>query len=250
MTPDFSPADGTILLRLIFAHVVSDFLLQRDGWILDRSRRGWASGWLWVHGASSAVLTYVFSFHWSAIWLPAVVFVSHILFDGLKSKTNDSAGAFVLDQTGHLMILTGCWIVLTGQSAGNWLSWILELVRNPSFWTITVAYLLVIWPTGVWIKKAMAPWWKTLKSSKRAGLERAGLWIGRIERILVLTFVLMSKLEAIGFLITAKSILRFGELRKTADRKEAEYVLIGTMLSMGVALGVGLATLWLKKQIQ
>jgi hypothetical protein len=45
---------------------------------------------------------------------------------------------------------------------------------------------------------------------------------------------------AIGFLIAAKSILRFGELRD--HRKEAEYVIIGTMWSFACGLVVALAT--------
>ncbi|MFO7902720.1 MAG: hypothetical protein R6U98_08675, partial [Pirellulaceae bacterium] len=42
------------------------------------------------------------------------------------------------------------------------------------------------------------------------GLFRAGLWIGRLERVLILTFFLLQRFEAIGFLIAAKSIFRFG----------------------------------------
>jgi hypothetical protein len=49
----------------------------------------------------------------------------------------------------------------------------------------------------------------------------------------------MGEPGAIGFLIAAKSILRFGELR--AHRKEAEYVIIGTMWSFVCGLLVALA---------
>ncbi|MGC9455494.1 MAG: hypothetical protein ACP5HU_11625 [Phycisphaerae bacterium] len=80
------------------------------------------------------------------------------------------------------------------------------------------------------------------------GLEEGGLWIGRLERALVLTFVLMGQYQAIGFVIVAKSILRFGEVSpsRPGGRKMAEYVLIGTMLSLLLALAAGLVVVMLR----
>ena len=72
------------------------------------------------------------------------------------------------------------------------------------------------------------------------GLDRAGLWIGRLERTLILTFVLVWRFEAIGLLIAAKSILRFGDASSPGRRKETEYILIGTLVSFALAVGVGL----------
>lgn len=66
------------------------------------------------------------------------------------------------------------------------------------------------------------------------------MWIGIIERLLVLIFVLIDAVEAIGFLLAAKSVFRFGDLRDGTDRKRTEYVLIGTLLSFAVAFVVSL----------
>jgi len=60
--------------------------------------------------------------------------------------------------------------------------------------------------------------------------------IGIIERFLVLTFVILNQFEAVGFLIAAKSILRF----KDDNTIKTEYVLIGTMLSFGIAIALGI----------
>jgi hypothetical protein len=46
--------------------------------------------------------------------------------------------------------------------------------------------------------------------------------------------------EAIGFLIAAKSIFRFGDLKEAKDLKMTEYVLIGTLLSFGIATVISL----------
>jgi hypothetical protein len=73
-------------------------------------------------------------------------------------------------------------------------------------------------------------------SDTTAELKNAGKLIGILERILVLTFVIIGKLEVVGFLIAAKSILRY----KDTNTIKTEYVLIGTMLSFGIAMLVGL----------
>ncbi|MEN6561886.1 MAG: hypothetical protein ABFD52_14040 [Acidobacteriota bacterium] len=38
-----------------------------------------------------------------------------------------------------------------------------------------------------------------------------------------------------------KSLFRFGEIKDPTNRKETEYILIGTLLSFGFALAAGMA---------
>lgn len=77
-------------------------------------------------------------------------------------------------------------------------------------------------------------------SGAASGRPGGGQKIGYVERLLIFIFVLCGSIEAIGFLITAKSILRFSESSK--DKQYAEYVLLGTLLSYLLALIVALAT--------
>lgn len=76
-------------------------------------------------------------------------------------------------------------------------------------------------------------------------MPNAGKWIGYLERILILTFILTSNIEGIGFLLAAKSVFRFGELNKTKDIKITEYVLIGTFASFTIAILLGFGIKWL-----
>lgn len=50
-------------------------------------------------------------------------------------------------------------------------------------------------------------------------LPNAGQWIGYIERIMILTFVLVGSFEGVGFLLAAKSVFRFGELNKAKENR-------------------------------
>lgn len=57
--------------------------------------------------------------------------------------------------------------------------------------------------------------------------------IGSIERVLIILFVWLGQYSAIGFLIAAKSVMRFPEMGKGNN---AEYYLVGSLLSFGVAI--------------
>lgn len=67
-----------------------------------------------------------------------------------------------------------------------------------------------------------------------------GKYIGILERLFVFIFVVTNHWEAIGFLLAAKSIFRFGDLRDSKDIQLTEYVLIGTLISFGLALLSGM----------
>ncbi|MEX2435644.1 MAG: hypothetical protein WD735_03105 [Balneolaceae bacterium] len=61
-----------------------------------------------------------------------------------------------------------------------------------------------------------------------------GRIIGMLERIFIYTFTLTGQFTAIGFVLTAKGVVRYREFE---DRTFAEYVLIGTLLSALLAMG-------------
>ena len=65
-----------------------------------------------------------------------------------------------------------------------------------------------------------------------------GLLIGVLERALALTLVLTDQFGALGLILAAKALARF---RAMDDRDFAEYVLIGTLASLLLALLVGLS---------
>lgn len=69
-----------------------------------------------------------------------------------------------------------------------------------------------------------------------AGLPNAGRTIGMLERALIFLFVLMDQAAGIGFLVAAKSVFRFGEVKHHRNRMEAEYILIGTLMSFAYGI--------------
>lgn len=229
-----------ILLRLIAAHLLADFLLQPSGWVKSKNDRTWRSPHLYFHVLIHGVVTYLFLGIWNNYQVPLVVMGSHLLIDlGKASLRWKNLYTFLADQVLHLAVLAGCWIVLTGQGAVLAAA-TRELLATPTPWILFTGYLLVLFPSGVAISIATRKWCRELENKQ--GLAEAGKWIGYCERFLILSFILLSRYEAIGFLIAAKSIFRFNEIMKDKERKEAEYFLIGTLLSISFALALGLLT--------
>lgn len=74
--------------------------------------------------------------------------------------------------------------------------------------------------------------------------DNTGKLIGNIERILLFILILFDNLTAIGFVIAAKSIARFEELK---HKKFAEYYLIGTLTSTLIAIFTGKFVIFLIK---
>ncbi len=110
------------------------------------------------------------------------------------------------------------------------MSYVLKIV------VIISAYAIVSIVGAYFIKLMLRRYEKDVETS---GLKSAGMVIGVVERVMVLTFVLVNQYTAITVIFAAKSIARFNELK---DRKMAEYYLIGTLASITFALLVGIIT--------
>jgi hypothetical protein len=249
LTPMPGSANALLLVRLLAAHFVADFVLQKRSWVQERLDKKWRSPWLYAHGAVAGIAGYLFAAVWDAAWLPIVIFLSHVLFDGAKAHAGDTARSFLLDQLAHVIIVVACWAALVRLGIPDILNGLASVALSLHAWTLALAYVVVVWPVGFWIGKVTEPWRNEIGEGADGGLARAGLWIGRLERILILTFLLLDRFEAIGLLVAAKSILRFGEIRGRNGRKVAEYVLIGTMISFAAALLVGLFAKWLIQRL-
>jgi hypothetical protein len=79
---------------------------------------------------------------------------------------------------------------------------------------------------------------QTIESFRNRGLREGGKLIGWLERFLFLSFLLAGQYSALGFVMATKGIVRYGEIKEAKDQKVAEYVLIGTMLSVAWTLAV------------
>ncbi|MCX6309090.1 MAG: DUF3307 domain-containing protein [Bacteroidia bacterium] len=233
--------DVEILLRLLIAHALSDFIFQSTKWVKHKNDHKIHSGYLYLHIAITFVLTYLALGSWQPIWIPLVIGVSHFAIDLLKLYIKESPWRFITDQLLHIFVIVLCWGLYTSQltSLSN------EFVfywDSPKVLIYIASYLLVSIPASILVVELTKKWDLEVNSNSTDSLKNAGKWIGIIERILILTFTLLGSFEPIGFMMAAKSVFRFGDLTNSNDKKRTEYVLVGTLLSFAVSIIVGLLT--------
>lgn len=102
---------------------------------------------------------------------------------------------------------------------------------------VTAGGLFCVFVGGAVIRCVMHPFAAKVNAAPR-GMENAGRYIGWLERSLLYVLILVGSPEAAAIVIAAKSIARFPSF---AREDFAEYYLIGSLLSLLVALACGLA---------
>lgn len=253
----FSYEEASILVRLLIAHCITDFLLQPNKWIADKRRKIWNSKYLWYHGLLTGAVAWLFVPQLNLWWVILIIIITHTITDGWKLSTEKKLGSrlsfFLLDQLIHITILVIMWLwVVSGWEKMN--IFIETFLPNYRILLRILGYLLMIGPVGYIIQFLTRKWFLELNPDD--SLKEAGKWIGILERVLTITFIYISQFSAIGFLIAAKSILRVidkpekpnGEptlIKPFSSRKRTEYVLIGTFLSFTIAILTGLVINWM-----
>ena len=163
-----------------------------------------------------------------------IIAATHLLVDAVKSYASKCKYIFFIDQLVHLIVIVAvCYL------------WNCDLPdcmssMEEKYIALLLGVLICVKPSNIIIKEIFKV--ANIKVNKDAetnveDLPNAGKLIGVVERLLSLAFVLLGQYEAVGFIIAAKSILRFAE----GDKAKSEYVLIGTLLSFSIAVFLGIA---------
>ncbi|WP_422018687.1 hypothetical protein [Robiginitalea biformata] len=113
-------------------------------------------------------------------------------------------------------------------------------------WPVLTGLFFVTFPAAFLTAKLLEGLGEQIPMDHKS-LPRAGMYIGILERLFVFAFILLGRWEAIGLLIAAKSVFRFNDLKEFNNRRWTEYILIGTLLSFGMAI---LAGLWVLPALQ
>ena len=227
-----------ILVKLLCAHLLSDFILQTDSINNGKYNQG-VKGICFqlLHSGIHAATAYLFVADWSCWIIPVAIFASHFIIDMVKCKfCEDNLCSFIIDQVCHIAVIVILWYALfrTDIELPS-----VETICSFRVWGIALAYILMLKPSSVLLTLFLGRW--APASQNTQSLPNAGKWIGYIERILILTFVLIGNIESVGLLLAAKSVFRFGELNKAKEIRTTEYVLIGTLASFTIAILTGLA---------
>ncbi len=221
------------------AHLLADFVLQPHGWSLKKKQKIVTWHHLW-HSLIVFFCAYILSFdygYWGyAFILVCIHFVTDVAKSTLQIKTDIRDNLlFFLDQSIHLVTILLITLMYE------------KIVGIHFIMDIPLKYLLVITgfvfcakPSNILIKNIFDSFSISVpqpiayqREEENRDLPNAGKLIGIMERSLVLALILVNQYSAVGLIIAAKSILRF------KDNTKNEYVLVGTLLSFGIAIILG-----------
>lgn len=209
-------------------------MLQPDKWIEDKNQHTYKSKYLYYHTGIHFLLVLVvlqFDFKY---WLALILIpISHYLIDLgkllLKEKI-ETRRLFLLDQLLHFLVIFLVTKIYFSVQID------LPFVFSTKTILLLTAFISISYVASVVIKILISKWKQESEITNTA--EK---YIGMMERILVFVFIVLNHWEGVGFLLAAKSVFRIGDLTKSHEVRLTEYILIGTLLSFGIAIGVALA---------
>jgi uncharacterized membrane protein len=223
-------------LKLFLAHVLGDFVFQPDGWVADKQKKKQRSAYLYLHllvHSLALLILLQFDFaYWKAMLL---IIASHFVIDlcklYLQSDSNQKF-LFITDQVLHVAVIL--WAVSFYEGFSLSPGWF----YREEVLLFLLALLCITIVSAIIIRSLVAGW--RLEETNEESLKNAGKYIGMLERLFVFGFIVLNQWASIGLLIAAKSIFRFSDLSRAKDRKLTEYILIGTLLSFGLAIVISL----------
>lgn len=221
------------LIKLILAHLIGDFFLQPNSWVKDKERKKLKSGKLYMHIAVHIGLVFLVFLSFGVWKIALSIGVLHFIIDAGKSIFQTKKNArllFFIDQLLHFSSILLIWHFFYK----GYLD--ISYIHDVKTWILAAGVLFLTMPTSIIMKVIIAKWLPESDDESPKSLQNAGKYIGVLERVLIFVFIITNHFEAVGFLLAAKSIFRFGDLKEAHDLKLTEYVLIGTLLSFGIAI--------------
>jgi hypothetical protein len=227
-----------LIIKLLIAHIIGDFVLQPDRWVEEKKDKRYKSKYFYLHGLVHLIsLLVLLEFNSSYYLAIVIIVISHLAIDLIKLSLDvkiNSRLLFTLDQFLHLGIISIIVFAFYPYKIE------FDKIYSTESLLLFLAILKITFVSSIIMKIIMSKW--TLEEDKSEdSLESAGKYIGILERLFVFAFILLNQWSAIGLLIAAKSVFRFGDLSRAKDRKLTEYILIGTLISFGLAISIGLS---------
>ena len=231
-----------IFWKILLAHVLTDFIFQPDQ-LAENKEKGTV---LLVHGLIFFFLSIVLllpTFSYPTIIALVLLASFHGFVDYSKNLIQKRTGKslwlyFLGDQALHVLGIGVVVFFLDKASLNVWVDALLPYWSKPSIFLFGSLFVFIVFGGGFFTGILCKGFLAGLNPEKKPGIERAGRYIGILERSLVLTAVLFGKMEFIGYIFAAKSIARYPEMKEGSHF--AEYYLIGTLTSISIAFFGGL----------
>lgn len=231
---------NNILVIFILLHICGDFYFQNQ----SMAERKNSSYLFVVYHSIFYFITMFFLFIFYKVTLSllismSIVGLSHFIIDSIKflfmnRYNKESNSLFIVDQLLHFLVLFSLFLVIKNSD-------LVECYERFSIENIILylncftALLVIFKPANILIKSILP---SSIKKGKEEEISsvKFGKLIGNLERLLILMLLCVNQYVVIGYIFTAKSIARWKKL--VEDKDFAEYYLVGTLLSVIIAIVV------------
>lgn len=225
-------------LSLYFGHLIADFVLQTEWMVQGKRRIGPMATHIIIVFATTTVAL------GGGLMVAVIIALLHFAIDAIKLRMPENLASYAGDQVAHVVVLgLAAFIWPDTFSLGLWggaNTWLPPSDTVIRIMVLVSGAILAVRTGQYLIDYLMRPYTPDVQPGESPGLENGGAMIGVLERALTFMFVLAGHATGVGFLIAAKSFLRVVSIEK--NRSLAEYVIIGTLASIGWALAIAYGT--------
>jgi len=240
-----------IILLSVLAHVTADVIFQSENMLVQK-RENKLNSYL-KHGIIVFLIMLLFLHYYNLeqiIKFSVIITIIHLLIDWLKNNISlkrsswDKLWISIADQLIHIFAIIFIYSRYHFYVNKNSFVPAAAFLNNHPVISvniivvIAISYIYTLFGGALVVRMVLDC--INVKPSNEEVVQNTGKYIGIVERAIILTLTLNNALSAVGFVIAAKSIARFSELN---NRAFAEYYLIGTLVSVLIAVSIGLLVL-------
>ena len=240
--------DNVLFWLLLVAHLLGDFYMQSQE-MADEKRKKFTS--LLFHSGVYTIpiiILFIPIFSLQLIIAILIIAITHFFIDLVKTKIKEefisNTRKFIIDQCLHIAIIS---IIAYIYAINNWIAInfigdflistynSLQITFSPKeFSKLFFVILMIGKPANILIQELNKKYHTEKDDKNESKYKNAGKIIGTVERILIVIMILLKQYSSIGLIFTAKTITRYDKITK--DPSFAEYYLVGTLLSLLVAI--------------
>ena len=247
-----------IFIAILFAYLLANFCI--GPMFFNKLKKNWLRNL--TQSIIYGLFAYLILANWLLWYVPVILCTTLFFFNLLlekkskillkfsiadffkKPNNSERFLPFISSQCLNItiIVLSSFWIYSFDPTGPEWFS-----ALNGYSWIFVVLLcaLFLLIPFGGILIGDFIEQFNPHKNDPPETLNNTGKYIGFIERLLVLVFIIVQKFDGVGFLIAAKSLYRFGSAKNDMEKKETEYYFIGTFSSILFAILVGWAALQL-----
>lgn len=224
-----------MIIAMILAHLVGDFVLQTDKLAAMKS-----SSWrgIALHNGVILTVTALFALPFKPFWWQGVLFITaaHLLIDAVQLVYKPPIAPVYRFFTDQLLHFLAIFVAL---AAGGYLDIgaqpSLENQQAGTILLVALGYAFVTMPTWVLLKFVG---YAVVEGSPPVFPDQFNKYAGILERVMILTVILAGYFLLVPLLMMPRMIV---ERRQLQDGRLRPLILFESLVGVGLAIVVGLA---------